>query len=154
VAAAVSQTLPQTHRLELELPREPVEVEADPERLATIVTNLVDNAVKYSPAGGEVRIKLGCADGTALVQVRDEGIGIGADDQAKLFTRFGRVVTPDSQDIAGTGLGLYLSRELARLHGGDITVDSAPGRGSTFTLSLPVRVGSSAPARAGRREIA
>jgi signal transduction histidine kinase len=74
---------------------------------------------------------------TVLVQVSDQGMGIAAADLPRLFTRFGRVVTRENSHIAGTGLGLYLSRELARMHGGDITVESEPGRGSVFTLCLP-----------------
>jgi len=70
--------------------------------------------------------------------VKDQGVGIAREDLPILFTRFGRVSTPDTDHLPGTGLGLYLGRQLARLHGGEITVDSDPGRGSTFTLHLPV----------------
>ena len=70
--------------------------------------------------------------------VQDHGIGISADQIPVLFSRFGRLVTPETGHIRGTGLGLYLAREIARLHGGDITVESEPGAGSTFTLTLPL----------------
>jgi PAS domain S-box-containing protein len=107
--------------------------------LERALANLVGNAVKYSPGGGTVRCTVASdGDGHALVRVSDEGIGIAAADMPRLFTRFGRVVTRENSHIAGTGLGLYLSRELARMHGGDITVESEPGRGSVFTLRLPV----------------
>ena len=80
--------------------------------------------------------------------VTDTGIGIAKEDLPILFTRFGRVSTSQTVHLPGTGLGLYLGRQLARLHGGEITVDSAPGRGSTFTLHLPVSASSQAsPAR-------
>jgi len=126
------------HRLVTETPGAPVEVRGDHSRLSMIVTNLVHNALKYSPAGGEVRVSCRSADGGAEVAVTDEGIGIAAADRDRLFTRFGRIATPDTVGIAGTGLGLYLSRNLARRHGGDVDVESEPGRGSTFTLSLPL----------------
>ncbi|HZS14986.1 MAG TPA: GAF domain-containing sensor histidine kinase [Candidatus Dormibacteraeota bacterium] len=116
----------------------PVPVDVDPGRIVTVLANLVGNAVKYSPAGGIVRCDVGHGDGWATVRISDQGIGIAASDLPRLFTRFGRVVTRDNSHIAGTGLGLYLSRELARMHGGDITVESEPGEGSVFTLSLPV----------------
>ena len=126
------------HTIELDVPRKPVEIEADADRVATIVANLIDNALKYSPDGGKVRCALKSDGGDALITVSDQGLGIDVDQQKSLFTRFGRVLTPESDGIRGTGLGLYLSRQLARLHGGDITVDSKPGKGSTFTLELPL----------------
>jgi signal transduction histidine kinase len=76
----------------------------------------------------------------ACVRVADQGIGISGADMPRLFTRFGRVVNRENSHIAGTGLGLYLSRELARMHGGDISVESSPGVGSVFTLRLPAPV--------------
>lgn len=117
----------------------PVPVSVDSGRIVTVLANLVGNAVKYSPGGGTVRCAVARdGDGHVLVRVSDEGIGIARADMPRLFTRFGRVVTPENSHIAGTGLGLYLSRELARLHGGDITAESQAGRGSAFTLRLPV----------------
>jgi signal transduction histidine kinase len=107
-------------------------------RLTTIVTNLVDNAIKYSPAGGKVVCGLARSGARAVISISDRGIGIGPEDMARLFTRFGRVVNADNSNIPGTGLGLYLSRELARMHGGDIEVESATGQGSTFRLVLPL----------------
>ena len=138
VVAGAREGLPATHKLELDLPRKPVEVEADADRVATILVNLVDNAVKYSPRGGTVRCILRPAGGRARIEVSDQGLGIEAEQQPALFTRFGRVLTPENSAIAGTGLGLYLSRQLARLHGGEITVVSEAGKGSTFTLELPL----------------
>ena len=75
--------------------------------------------------------------GTARVSIVDEGLGIAPEGMQVLFTRFGRVITPDTEHLKGTGLGLFLGRQLARLQGGDITVVSTPGKGSTFTLHLP-----------------
>ena len=126
------------HQLQVSAPDEPVVVEADRARIETVVANLVDNAVKYSPAGGPVRCRVARDRGQALVSVEDRGIGLAPEAIEMLFTRFGRVVTPENSHISGTGLGLYLSREIARRHGGDILVESAAGRGSLFTLRLPL----------------
>jgi signal transduction histidine kinase len=105
-------------------------------RLEIVINNLVDNAIKYSPRGGDVVIALSTHDKHALVVVGDQGIGIAAEDMGRLFVRFSRL--GQLSEIPGTGLGLYLARELARLHGGDITVVSTPGQGSEFTLRLPL----------------
>jgi signal transduction histidine kinase len=140
-AAAVEVVRPladDRHPLIVDCGPEPVRVNADPDRLATILVNLIDNAVKYSPKGGEVHCAVRVQDGHACVSVRDQGVGIAEGDLPHLFTKFGRVSTPETQHIAGTGLGLYLCRELARQQGGDISVQSEPGQGSTFTLSLPL----------------
>lgn len=110
-------------------------------RLEIVVNNLVDNAIKYSPRGGDVITALSTNDKHALVTVSDEGIGIAAEGMSRLFVRFSRL--GELADIPGTGLGLYLARELARLHGGDVSVVSTPGLGSEFTLSLPIEARSS-----------
>jgi len=110
-------------------------------RLEIVVNNLVDNAIKYSPRGGDVITALSIDGKFALVTVTDKGIGIAAEDMSRLFVRFSRL--GELPDVPGTGLGLYLARELARLHGGDISVVSTPGQGSEFTLSLPLEARSS-----------
>jgi signal transduction histidine kinase len=125
------------HRLELREPAHEVRVFVDRDRLGTILTNLISNAIKYSPDGGDVLCEIRRDSHGATVAVRDEGLGIADEDLPRLFTRFGRILTPENRGISGTGLGLYLSRELARQHGGDIEVRSSPGAGSTFTLRLP-----------------
>jgi signal transduction histidine kinase len=140
VAEAAERTRPQagsSHRLVVGETPAPVPVLADRKRLLTILTNLLDNAVKYSPAGGRVEVRIASRRDRVEVKVRDHGLGIAADDLPRLFTRFGRIVTAENSHIQGTGLGLYLARELARMHGGDITVRSDEGSGSTFTVSLP-----------------
>lgn len=127
------------HRLHLEAPGDAVLVEADSGRLATIIGNLISNAIKYSPAGGDVGLRI-VADGAWVrITVTDHGLGIASEDLPKLFTRFGRILTPENRGIPGTGLGLHLSRELARQHGGDITATSRPGIGSVFSVTLPRR---------------
>ncbi len=110
----------------------------DSARIVTVLTNLLDNAVKYSAPGSTVRCCASRRGGFAAVAVRDRGPGIAPEDMARLFTRFGRAGGEANRGIPGTGLGLYISRELARRHGGDITVDSRPGSGSTFVLTLPM----------------
>ncbi|MGA7988991.1 MAG: HAMP domain-containing sensor histidine kinase [Candidatus Dormiibacterota bacterium] len=112
---------------------------ADRARIATMLLNLIDNAIKYSPDGGDIEIGWSRRSGVGYLSVTDHGVGISREQQSMLFTRFGRLVTPETSNIRGTGLGLYLAREIARLHGGDIRVASNRGRGTTFTVSLPVQ---------------
>lgn len=109
----------------------------DRSRVSTIIANLLDNAVKYSPSGGEIRCEVG-RDGThAFVSVADKGLGIAPEHIELLFKRFRRLPTPANEKIKGTGLALYLCQEFARRLGGEITVRSKPGEGSVFTLRLP-----------------
>jgi signal transduction histidine kinase len=124
------------HDLKVEEPNELVEAQLDPDRFQMIVRNLLSNAAKYSPAGSDITVRIRSVDGTASVTVIDHGAGISPEDQAHLFTRFGR--TPSTQHVQGTGLGLWLSREIARMHDGDLTVESTPGSGSTFVVAVPV----------------
>ncbi len=142
VARVVEEWRPLTHPgqgLDCRQPEERVLVDADAGRVRTVVTNLVGNAIKYSPGGGDITCTVGRNGAAAVVTVADSGLGIPAEGIDVLFTRFGRVVTPATAPIPGTGLGLYIARELARMHGGDITVRSREGEGSVFTISLPLR---------------
>jgi signal transduction histidine kinase len=132
------------HRLVVDRGNGELPVNADATRLNTILVNLIGNAIKYSPAGGEVRCRIVADDSRASVEISDQGLGINESDLPRLFTRFGRIVTPENSHIQGTGLGLYLARELARMHGGDITVESTPGAGSTFRLCLPLATSAKA----------
>jgi len=126
------------HRFALGERQDAIGVVADRQRLTTMLTNLIDNAIKYSPACGDIEVGCNHDGREARVTVRDHGIGINAEQAHLLFTRFGRLVTPETSHIRGTGLGLYLAREIARLHGGDIQVTSTPDGGSTFTVVLPL----------------
>jgi signal transduction histidine kinase len=137
-AARVEPMLGPTHRLALECPPAPVPVRGDSLRLVTVLVNLLANAVKYSPDGGEVRCTVRSGEGLAVVTVSDHGIGIHAEDLPRLFTRFTRVGRGADGEIPGTGLGLYIARQLAREHGGDIVVASRRGLGSSFTVTLPL----------------
>ncbi|HXC79705.1 MAG TPA: HAMP domain-containing sensor histidine kinase [Candidatus Acidoferrum sp.] len=133
---SVSQLLTK-HQLSVERPSRAVEAEVDPDRFQIVVRNLLSNAAKYSPHGARIRVRVTGND-IGMVAVTDEGIGIAEEDQARLFSRFVRIETKATENISGTGLGLWLSREIARMHDGDITVESTPGRGSTFTLRVPL----------------
>jgi signal transduction histidine kinase len=109
---------------------------ADPRRLKQIVVNLLGNAVKFTPAGGQVNLRAGLADGALWVEVQDTGCGIAPEHQQLIFQKFGRV-PQTGQAVEGTGLGLSLVSELVRLHGGQISLASAPGQGSTFKFTIP-----------------
>lgn len=134
---AMGPMLGKSHRIELDLPDRRARVRVDPDRTRTIVTNLLSNAIKYSPRGGVIECRVSARGGIARVAVTDHGLGIAADQIPNLFKRFGRIITPETEHLKGTGLGLFLARQLARIQEGDITVVSAPGTGSTFSLQLP-----------------
>jgi signal transduction histidine kinase len=113
-------------------------IRGDRNRLHQIVQNLVDNAVKYSPAGAEVRVTAETDDGHVRVAVSDMGPGIPLDDQKRIFEKFGRA-TVEGGTKPGTGLGLFIARSIAEAHGGSLEVDSTRARGSVFTLELPLQ---------------
>lgn len=113
-------------------------LEGDALRLEQVFRNLLSNAIKYSPAGGRLALRLEVADGVAVVSVTDPGIGIPAESLPHLFERFFRVDGRATQQIEGTGLGLYVVKEIVALHGGSVAVQSAEGQGSTFTVRLPL----------------
>lgn len=110
-------------------------IRADRERLRQVLANLVENAVKYSPAGGTVEVRTTAVNGQVIVGVRDQGSGIAAEDQSLIFEKFGRARS--GKTLPGTGLGLFIARSIAEAHGGTLEVRSAPGEGATFTLALP-----------------
>ncbi len=112
---------------------DPLRASGQERAVIQIIVNLVGNAIRYSPPGKTVRVAFGSTGGTASVTVSDEGPGIAAADQKRIFERFERAHGRED----GTGLGLAISRRLARSMGGDVTLDSAPGEGARFTLTLP-----------------
>jgi signal transduction histidine kinase len=116
-------------------------VRADRDRLRQVIANLLENAVKYSPAGGEVEIHTYADNGRINVEVRDHGPGIASEHQSLIFERFGRVRGEHAKP--GTGLGLYIARSIAEAHGGSLEVHSVPEQGATFTLALPAEGESS-----------
>jgi two-component system sensor histidine kinase VicK len=113
-------------------------VKGDRDKILMALHNLVGNALKYTPSGGRVTVNVSSAGKNLVVEVQDSGIGISAEDCEKIFERFYRAKDPRVGKITGTGLGLTLAREVVRLHGGDVTVDSQLNQGSTFTITLPV----------------
>jgi signal transduction histidine kinase len=118
--------------------REPLPVvRGDRDRLRQILINLIDNAVKYSPPGDEVHVEALSSNGRVVIEVRDRGPGISPEHQRVIFEKFGRVSVGDRAK-PGTGLGLFIARSIAEAHGGSLEVRSAPERGSTFRLSLPL----------------
>ncbi|WP_306214059.1 sensor histidine kinase [Actinoplanes sp. RD1] len=115
------------------------EVAVDPVRLRQIVGNLVSNAVRHTPPGGTVTVRLTLHDSRLRIAVTDTGTGISPADLPKVFDRFWRADTSRTRATGGSGLGLPIARQLARAHGGDVTATSTPGTGSTFTVDLPVQ---------------
>ncbi|MBV8479393.1 MAG: PAS domain-containing protein, partial [Actinobacteria bacterium] len=113
-------------------------VDADPDRLRQVVANLLDNAIKYSPDGGTIHVRLSGDGDTGVVEVADTGIGIPFEEQARIFEKFYRLDPDMTHGVGGSGLGLYISRELVRQMGGELTVSSRYGRGSTFSIRLPL----------------
>ena len=129
------------HSFETDLPRVLPPVHADQLRLERILHNLLENAVKYSPDGGKIKVSARLEDNHVLIGVSDEGIGISLHDQAKLFSPFERLAAQRLEGVKGIGLGLLVCRRLVEAHGGRIWVESEPGRGSTFYFTLPLQEG-------------
>jgi signal transduction histidine kinase len=119
-------------------------ISADRDVLARVFWNLLDNAVKYSPAGSDVRVELGTAGSDVVVKVRDRGIGIPGAEQRQIFQKFVRGAAAKAASIKGTGIGLAMAREIVYAHGGEIAVDSQEGQGSTFIVRLPIAAGAAA----------
>ncbi|HEY8257183.1 MAG TPA: ATP-binding protein [Gemmatimonadales bacterium] len=130
-------------RVESELPAAPVRMRVDLARIREMLLNLVTNAIKYTPAGGTVGVALAEEDGSVVLLVRDSGIGIAPGDLPHIFDRFWRADPARSRtgERPGTGLGLAITKWIAEAHGGTITVQSRPGRGTMFTVRLPRRPG-------------
>ncbi|HEV8293130.1 MAG TPA: ATP-binding protein, partial [Tepidisphaeraceae bacterium] len=110
----------------------------DAEYLHRALFNLIDNAVKYTREGGEIRLSTGTSDGVVTIDVSDNGIGIPLEDQPRIFERFYRVDRSRSREMGGTGLGLSIVKHVVQSHGGTIDVESAIGSGSRFSLRLPI----------------
>jgi PAS domain S-box-containing protein len=110
----------------------------DENKLRQVLVNLVDNAIKYSPDGGEVEIRLDSENGECLIEVADEGLGIPSSERERIFEKFYRLDPQQTRGVGGSGLGLYICRELVERMNGRLEVDSEPGKGSRFTVALPV----------------
>lgn len=135
-ALAQARHLARGQRLEVEA-LEPVTAPGDPDRLRQLLLILLDNAIKHTPAPGRVSVSVGRGDGGAWLRVRDEGVGIPPDALPRVFDRFYRADASRSRDPGGTGLGLSIARWIIDQHGGDIALESAPGRGTVATIRLP-----------------
>ena len=133
-----SQARAPLHQLVLDLPPVLPGVMIDQVRVRRIIFNLVGNAIKYSPKGGEVRLFAKSEGGKMVVGVSDQGIGISPEDQYRLFQRFERIHAYETQAIPGLGLGLRVCRILVEAHGGTMWVESEKGKGSTFYFALPL----------------
>jgi signal transduction histidine kinase len=125
-------------RLVFDLPPKLPVVKADRDKVAMALHNLMGNALKYTPEGGSVTVTATLDAGVLRVDVTDTGIGISPEDQGRIFQKFCRANDPRVAEITGSGLGLAIAREVVRLHGGDIQVQSELDHGSTFTLTLPI----------------
>jgi signal transduction histidine kinase len=115
-------------------------VNGDQTAVIQVLTNLLDNAFNYTPAGGEIHIKAEAKRNYVYISVKDTGIGISEENQAKIFDRFFRAEDQIVQQVRGTGLGLAIVRALVEMHGGELKVKSSPNAGSTFTFNLPIVV--------------
>lgn len=125
------------HTLVFEGTHAPLTVRGDKIRIEQIIINIVSNAIKYTPDGGDIRLRLADRGNTVEIAVSDNGVGIPEEDIPHLFERFYRVEKARSSDKGGTGLGLAIAREFAEAHGGTISVESRVSEGTTFTVTLP-----------------
>ncbi|MRX73111.1 response regulator [Bacillus lacus] len=127
-----------SHRIRLKEETSLTQVLGDSDKLRQVFNNLISNAVKYSPDGGEILISIFEKDGSLYINIADEGLGIPEESLDKLFTKFYRVDNSDRRRIGGTGLGLAIVKEIVKAHGGDISVYSKLGEGSTFSVTFPL----------------
>jgi PAS domain S-box-containing protein len=140
------------HTFAVDVHRGDLAVRADPDKLRQVLANLVDNAVKFSPAGGQITVSARRRTDTAEVRVIDEGVGIARADQQRIFTKFYRAGAAADAGVQGAGLGLFLVRGLLAAMGGRIWVESKEGEGSSFVFELPIAGSESAPAGDDRDE--
>jgi signal transduction histidine kinase len=125
-------------RLNVELPDAAVTAVVDSDRISQVLTNLLSNAIKFTPDEGRLEVALQASAGEAVLRVSDSGIGISEDDRERLFERFFRAGNALERAIPGTGLGLAICKGIVDAHGGRFGVDSALGRGTTVTVTLPL----------------
>jgi PAS domain S-box-containing protein len=137
VVAAAELHAPANITLRLDSEEGIPRVAADPDKVRQVLANLVENAIKYSPGGGEVTVRIDAGEGVVRFAVTDQGLGIPPTERERVFEKFYRLDPDLTQGVGGTGLGLYICRELVRRMEGRIWVDSMPGQGSTFVVELP-----------------
>ncbi len=126
-----------SRRIELDMPDEPIVAMADAAKIERVLSSLVSNAVKFSPDGTPIRVRLDADDAEVRLSVQDEGMGILPDDLDRIFQRFLQVDGSETREANGLGIGLTLVRDFVSLHGGTVTVESLPGQGSTFVATIP-----------------
>jgi signal transduction histidine kinase len=114
-------------------------ISADRSRLTQVLDNLISNALKFTPPGGRIELRVDSDDTTARLEITDTGIGIAKSDLPQMFSPFFRAASAGSAGIPGTGLGLAISKRIVETHGGAISVSSEEGRGSTFRIELPIQ---------------
>ena len=137
--------------LNIDVPAGLPRVSGDADRIIQILTNLVSNANKYTPSGGSISVGAREEEGRISIQVSDTGVGLSLEEQSRLFTKFYRAENPKTQGVSGTGLGLWITRSLVEMHGGEIRVSSNPGKGTTFRFALPSS-GTGADERSSSRD--
>jgi CheY-like chemotaxis protein len=127
------------HRLSVQTPSEPIKLFVDPARLAQVISNLLNNASKFTPVGGQIDLSVAQENGAAVIRVRDSGVGIAPQELGKIFEMFTQLDAPPGRADAGLGIGLTLAKNLVQLHGGTIEVASAGrNQGSEFTIRIPL----------------
>ena len=135
---ALSVHSDQPHTLTVDAPATALEVHADGDRLRQVLFNLIENAIKYSPRGGNVAVRGEVVDGGVALSVSDSGIGIPEADQPLVIRRFFRASNAAPEDFPGVGLGLSIAKDIIEAHGGKLSLQSKVGNGTTVTLTLPV----------------
>jgi signal transduction histidine kinase len=146
VAGEFDVELAAGRRLELSGPEQACAIDADPDALSVALRNVIDNAFKYSPDGPPVRVGWALENSRVAIQVRDQGLGITAEERRAIFRKFVRGSAAASANVKGSGVGLAMVRHIVAAHRGEIRVQSEPGSGSTFTILLPAVLPAAAPA--------
>lgn len=136
--AFVLEAIKRGHNLVLDLPPGLPEINGDRAKIEQVLINIISNAVKYTPDGGNIAISAGSGEGKVRITVQDNGIGIPPEDMDRIFERFYRVDKARSREFGGTGLGLAIAQEIVTQHGGNISLTSKPGEGTLVTITLPI----------------
>jgi signal transduction histidine kinase len=136
-AGQASLLASKNQKLAIIKPKQPVKLWVDADKLQLVIDNFIHNAIKYSPPGTKITVELKQTARESVIRVTDQGIGIAPKDLHRLFKRFSRIANPQTANVQGAGLGLYLADKLVAMHGGKITVQSREGKGTAFTIELP-----------------
>ena len=128
----------ESKQIELDAALDEVNITADEDLLSQVWNNLIHNSIKFTPEGGKVSVSLERADGQVTFKIKDSGIGIAEEDQARIFERFYKADKSRTRSKEGSGLGLSIAQKIIEMHQGTIGVESQPGAGATFIVSLPI----------------